>query len=257
MADLFTSIATATPDSVTVRGKDLINELVGRLSYTEMLYFLITDREPDRAQTRVLDACLVMLMEHGFTPGALVARLVADALPGEIQVAIGSGLMTIGSIFAGSMEGCAALLAAGVDSPDPDAWCRDAVADFRGRGQPVPGFGHRFHVPDDPRTPRLLAIAEKEGLATRYVALLRKLALAVDTAAGRHVTLNATGAIAALLLEIGLPADICRAIAVVSRSGGLVGHIVEERRTHSARRIAKLAAEHIPYCDPIREEDGQ
>jgi citrate synthase len=250
VSELYTNIATSTPETVTVRGKDLINDLVGEHSFTDMIYFSITDRFPTAGQRRVFDACLVMLMEHGFTPSALVARVLADALPSEVQVAMGAGLMTIGSIFAGSMEGCAALLAAGVDALDADAYCARIVADFAARKQAVPGFGHRFHKPDDPRTPRLLAIAEEEGLSTRYVALLRRLAIAVDAQAGRHLTLNATGAIGALLLEIGLPVTICRAVAVVSRSGGLIAHIVEEQATHSARTIAKLTNENIPYRAP-------
>lgn len=248
--DLVTHIATATPDSVTVRGRDLINDLVGRHSFTEVLYFLCAGRMPTAGRTRVLDACLVMLMEHGFTPSALVARLIHDSVPGQSQVAIAAGLLSVGDVFAGSMEGCAAILAEGVDAADPAVFCAETVARFRALRQPIPGFGHRFHKPDDPRTPRLLAIAEEAGCSGRYVTLLKQLATAVDAAAGRHVTLNATGAMGALFLEIGLPVECCRAMAVVSRSGGLAGHLLEEERTHSARAIARLAAENIPYRDP-------
>ena len=77
--------------------------------------------------------------------------------------------------------------------------------------------------------------------------LLLQLSSAIDEAAGRHVTINATGALAALLLEIGIAPEIVRAIAVVSRSGGLVGHILEEQRTDSANHLVKLARDTIPY----------
>jgi citrate synthase len=250
MPAIVTNIATSTPEKITIRGKDLVNELVGKYSFTEILYFLITDRFPTASQCRVLDACLVVLMEHGLTPSALITRLVSESVPGEVQVAMASGLMAIGSVFAGTMEGCAAILHAGGDLPDADAYCRQVVAAHRAEHKPVPGFGHHFHKPDDPRTPRLLAVAAEAGLAGRYVPLLRRLSVAVDESAGRHLTINATGAIAALLLEIGIPAEICRAIAVVSRSGGLVGHVMEERRTKSARTIAKAAVEKISYEDP-------
>jgi len=80
-----------------------------------------------------------------------------------------------------------------------------------------------------------------------YVALLQRLNAAIDKAYGRHLTINATGAISALLLEIGLPPEVMRGIAVVSRAGGLIGHLVEEQQTHSARRIWALAEENIPY----------
>lgn len=250
MSAPITNIATADATSVTVRGRDLVNELIGKHTFTEVFYFLCVGRMPKPAETRVLDACLVTLMEHGFTPAALVSRLMAESVPDQIQVSIAAGLLAVGSVHAGTMEGCAALLAQGVKDDDKAAWCRRVVSEHRHRKEPVPGFGHKLHKPDDPRTPPLLAVARQNGLDGQYVHLLLQLAAVVDATAGRHVTLNATGALAALLLEIGFSPDIVRAIAVVSRCGGLVGHILEEKRTHSARHLVKLARETIAYQKP-------
>lgn len=245
-----TRIATSDATSITVRGRDLVHDLVGRVSFTEMLFLLVCDREPEPADTRVLDACLVTLAEHGLNPSTLVTRLLADSVPDQVQVAMGAGLMAIGDVFAGSMEGCARLLAEGAQSPDPGAFCAEAVARHRAAGQPVPGFGHRSHKPDDPRTPRLLEIASEAGRHGRYVALLLELGRAVDAAAGRHLTINATGAVAALLLEIGVPVRIMRGIAVTARAGGLAGHVLEEQETGSARAIWDAARGAVPYEDP-------
>ncbi|MBX9738978.1 MAG: citryl-CoA lyase [Beijerinckiaceae bacterium] len=250
MSGPVTHIATADATSVTIRGRDLVNDLIGKLTFTEMFYLLITGRPAEPAQTRVLDACLVTLMEHGFTPSALVARLMAESSPGQIQTSIAAGLLAVGDVHAGTMEGCAALLVEGVDQADADAWCRALVTSCRQRREAVPGFGHKMHKPDDPRTPPLLRVARENGLDGRYVQLLLRLSSVIDEMAGRHVTINATGALAALLLEIGIAPAIVRAIAVVSRSGGLVGHILEEQQTSSARHLVKAARETIPYRDP-------
>jgi citrate synthase len=250
MPNPVTRIATADAASITVRGRDLVNDLIGKHTFTEMFYFLVAGRMPDAAQTRVLDACLVTLMEHGFTPAALVARLMAESVPGDIQVSISAGLLAVGSVHAGTMDGCAALLAAGVNEADAEGWCKRIVAEHRQRKENVPGFGHALHKPDDPRTPSLLRVAKETGLDGRYVQLLLKLSTAIDAAAGRHITINATGAIAAMLLEIGIPPEVVRAIAVVSRSAGLVGHILEEQQTDSGRHLVKLARETIPYRTP-------
>jgi citrate synthase len=250
MPQPITNIATADATSITVRGRDLVNDLIGKHSFTEVFYFLLTGRLPDAAQTRVLDACLVTLMEHGFTPSALISRMMAESVPDQIQVSIGAGLMAVGSVHAGTMEGCAALLAEGVNHADAEAWCRRIAAEHRQRKEAVPGFGHVLHKPDDPRTPPLMRVARENGLHGRHVQLLLKLSAIIDESAGRHITINATGALAALLLEIGIPSEIVRAIAVVSRSAGLVGHILEEHRTNSARHLVRLARDTIPYRDP-------
>ena len=246
-----TNIATANATSVTVRGRDLVNELIGKHSFTEVFYFLVTGRMPDAAQTRVLDACLVTLMEHGFTPSALIARLTAESVPDQIQVSIGAGLLAIGSVHAGTMEGCAALLAAGVDEADADGWCRRVVAEHRQRKEAVPGL--RACAAQAGRSAHAAAAAyrarERPGRASTCSSC-SSFPPVIDETAGRHVTINATGALAALLLEIGIPPEIVRAIAVVSRCAGLVGHILEEQQTDSARHLVKLARETIPYRDP-------
>lgn len=246
---LVTRTGTSTATTVRVRGRDLVNELIGKLSFTEMLYFLTCDRMPDAVQVRLLDACLVTLMEHGLTPSAVIARLMADSVPEEPQVAIASGLLAIGSVYAGTTETCAELLL------DLDQRIRggeaDAAAalarDYASRKRPVPGFGHGTHKPDDPRTARLFALAEEAGKADRYVRLLATLGREVDAAFGRHITINATGAIGAILLEIDVPVSAMRAFSVVSRAGGLVGHLIEEQATRSGRAIWHAAKATVPY----------
>jgi citrate synthase len=243
-----TRIATSDEQSITVRGQDLVGEIMGRYGFTEFIYFLICHRFPTLGETRVLDACLVTIAEHGLTPSSIVARLVADNVPGETQVAMAAGLLAVGSVFVGTMEGCGAILKRGIEEAgDLDAYCRDRVAEFRSRKLAVPGFGHPIHKPDDPRPPRLFEIAAECGVTGEYIALLKRLSAELDRQAGRHLTINATGAIAALLLEIGLPVEIMRGIAVVSRAGGLTGHIVEERETRSGRHIWNLVEHSIPY----------
>lgn len=248
MDPIHTRIAASDTSSITVRGKDLVDDLIGERGFTETLYFLICHRFPTAGETRILDACLVTLMEHGFTPSSIIARLMIDSVPDEMQVAVAGGLLSIGSVFAGTMEGCARLIqAADGHSDDLAAFCENIVATHRATKTTLPGFGHPIHKPDDPRTPKLFAVAEKNGASGRYIALLKQMSAQFDRLYGRHLTINATGGMAALLLEIGFPPDAMRGISVVSRAGGLIGHVQEERETKSARRIWKLVEENIPY----------
>ncbi|BBK38762.1 citryl-CoA lyase [Allostella sp. ATCC 35155] len=246
-----TWIATSDAASITVRGLDLVEEVIGRYGFTEMLYFNLAGRFPAAGEARILDACLVTLMEHGITPSSLIARLVTDSVPNQMQVAVAAGLTVVGDVFVGTMEGCAAILSRGIAAGgDADAFCRGVVAEHRAAGKRLPGFGHPFHKPDDPRTPRLFAFAREQGVAGHHIALLERLNIALDAAAGRHQTINATGAVAALLLEIGLPADMFRGVALVSRCGGLLAHVQEERREPSARHIWAVVEENMEYRDP-------
>ncbi len=139
MTEMKTRIATANATTVTIRGKDIAKDLIGKKSFTEMFYFLTTGRMPSAQEARVLDACLVAMMEHGFTPSALIARFAAEGAPDQIQIALGAGLLAVGDVHAGTMEACAALLCEGEAEQDKDAWCRKLVAEYRARREAVPG----------------------------------------------------------------------------------------------------------------------
>jgi citrate synthase len=102
-----TRIGTPTSDTdrLLFRGKDTLNDLVGKISFTEGVFLGVTGKLPDAQQLKILDACLVILMDHGITPSALVTRLVADTVPSDIQVSMAAGLLTIGNKFMGTIAG--------------------------------------------------------------------------------------------------------------------------------------------------------
>jgi len=249
MAKPTTKIARHTTEAIYVRGANLVDDLIGKLTFTEMMYFQLLGERPTLAQAKILDAVLVTLMEHGITPSTIVSRLIYDSCPEAVQAAVAAGLLGVGSTFVGTMEGCAANIEEVLSAPEGEAARAKAIAQrVRAAKQPIAGFGHPHHKPDDPRSPRLLAIAEEAGVPGRHIRALRLLAKEVDAAWGRHLTINATGAVAALLGEIGVPREVMRGIAVVSRSAGLVGHIREEQLQPSARHIWDVVSESVPYA---------
>lgn len=247
-----TSICTSDRTSITMRGRDLVNDLIGELSFTEMLYFLACGRKPDAPQVKVLDACLVTIMEHGINPSTIVSRLISDTVPDEPQVAIAAGLLAVGGVFAGTSEQCAAiLLQLQRDArSDGEGAVRKTAEKLLASGQPIPGFGHLHHKPDDPRTPKLFAVAERAGGKQDYMRLLRQLGAAIDAAKGRHITINATGAIGALLLDIDVPVAAIRCFSVVARAAGLTAHLLEEKSNPAARAMWRESRNAVPYVAP-------
>ena len=243
-----TRIATSTKSDIFVRGKSLTGELIGKLTFTEMTFFQVLGRMPTEGQTAMLDACLVALMEHGLTPSAITARLTYDSAPEAMQAAIAAGLLGVGSLFVGTVEGAAALIARIVESPDGmEAEARRIAEAHRAEKRRVPGFGHPIHKPDDPRPPVLFEVAERHGVAGAHIEAVRALARAVDEVAGRHLTLNATGAIAACLGDAGVPPGIMRGFAVLARCAGLVGHVLEEQGAPTMNEILDAAEGAVPY----------
>ena len=245
-----TQLCSHDEKAIYVRGRSLVDELIGGMSFTEMTYLAVTGRVPGETETRVLDAVLVTLMEHGMTPSAIAARMVYSSAPENVQAGVSAGLLAVGSVFVGTMEGCADLIEQVRQADNREAQARAIATEHRTSRTPVPGFGHPFHRPDDLRTPRLFEVAGAAGVEGDHIAALKTLSLAVDEIYDRHLTINATGAIAALLGEIGLPARIMRGMAVLSRAAGLVAHIAEEQRDPAMVKMWQAAEHAVPYQDP-------
>lgn len=245
-----TTIARHDAGGVTVRDYDLVHELVGHVSFTRMLYLLLCRRLPTDAETRVFDACLVVLMEAGLNASSVVTRVTAAARPGQAQAAIAAGLLTVGERFAGSSQACGDILAAApADPAEMRDYCRGVVESLLRERKRVPGFGHGTHKDRDPRADRLIQVATEVGVAARHLAVLRCMEAAVAEAYGRGLVVNVTGALAAVLLGLGVPPQALTAVAVVSRCGGLAAHVVEEAETHTADAMWQVFRETVPYAE--------
>ena len=252
MSDARTTIGTPTSDTerMRMRGKDTLTEIVGERTFSETFFFIVTSRMPSAAELKCFDACLNILMDHGITPNALVARLAHDSAPEDIQVAMASALLMVGNKFAGTMVGAGRLLAEGMAAGgDPREWAAETVARHRATKRRIPGFGHPYYYPDDPRAARLFQIAEDAGLECKNIDLIKILGEEIDKASGKHLTLNVTGAMGAVLSEIGFPAELMRSVAVIGRAAGLVAHIYEESQNPIVPEVVKLVNS-IPYEDP-------
>ena len=242
-----TSLCRHGNDAIFYRHNNLVEELMGRRSFTEVMFEHILGRAPRASESTMLDAVLVATMEHGLTPSAVAARLIYMSSPENIQAGVSAGLLGVGSQFIGSTEDCARLLESIGDAADPAETARALAVSYREQRRAVPGFGHHLHRPDDPRAVKLLQLSQDFGLAGHGVARLKLLAEAVDQSAGRHVTINATGATAAVLYDMRVPIAAMRGFAVISRAAGLVAHLLEEQQRPSGRFIWDLVDKSIPF----------
>jgi len=244
-----TNLCLTEVDRITVRGHDLVSDLMGVRTFTETFWMLISGKLPTPEQTRLVDAVLLALMEHGLTPQAIATRMIARCEPEATQAAIAAGLLGVGSRFGGAMSATAVLLTEIIASADGPSAAREIVSRFRKTKRSLPGFGHPQHRPDDPRSMRLFEIAREGGLAGAHIEAIHILSRELDQAFGRHLTINTTGAIAAVLGDLGVPDAIMRGFAVVSRSAGLVAHLREEGEQQVAAYLTEFAEHDIRYVE--------
>jgi citrate synthase len=252
-----TSLGTSTEDTIFLLGQDLSADLIGKVGFGELAYWLMTLQRPTPGQTRMLEAVLVALADHGFTPTAIAARLTFLSAPDSLQGALAAGLLGGGSRFLGVTEDTGTFLAgalADVDTPQDEAgWdtlARDVVTRRKADGKFVPGLGHPVHKNGDPRTPVIVAVAHEAGVYGPHLALFEAIGRTHAEVLGRQLPLNGAGVCGAALADLGLPPELLRGVALLARCAGLLGQLAEEMRHPIANSVYLSVDRNAEYIDP-------
>lgn len=229
-----TEMGASTPATITVAGHDLAAELMGQVSLSQLAFRFVAGRFPTDAESRLFDAVLVSLADHGITPSVLAARLTYVGAPEALQGAVAAGLLGGGSVFLGVAEDTARFLDRIVSSAETasDDALRIAVAEalveVRSRGERTPGLGHPVHKDTDPRVPRMYDLAIELGLLRPHLRALHIVAEVSAEQTGRRLPINGAGVAGAALADLGFEWRIIRGFTLLARTAGILGHLAEE-----------------------------
>ena len=241
-------MSQAYPDRVEVRGRDLTEELMGQVGFTEYFHLLLTGREPTEDQRFFLDLLLVAIAEHGMMPTNVAARMTLAADPRSLQGAVAAGILGAGPVLLGTTEECARLLHRAHERGGDPAEAAAAIAsEARAAGERLPGFGHPVHKPIDPRAEKILELADERGVSGPYVALARAFRPAVHEAWGKPLTMNISMPMAAVLLDLGFPPTVVKAVPILARTASLLAHLAEEQQDSIGFHMARAAEDSIEY----------
>jgi len=245
-------VSDGDTEEIIVRGHPM-SQLIGKLSFAEMMFLMLQGQLPTKAQVRTLDALLVASIEHGIAPPSMIARCYAS-YGTSIQAAVGAGITAFGDRMGGLGEQLAGLLsrrlaphlAHGV--PDDALLGREAdaiVAEAMAAGTRVPGYGIPLHAMD-PRAPKVLEIARAEGTFGPYCRLGMEIERALARArGGRVVPMNVDGVSAVVALDLGFDWRATRLFLLTPRTVSFAAHYLEEQDQDTTWR--HLPADKITY----------
>jgi citrate synthase len=251
----YTAIATSDADTITVRGRDLCRDLIGKVGFTDYFYFLVTGEMPSDVQRFFTDACLVAIAEHGLVPSVQAARMTLAAGPEAWQGAMAAGLLGMGTVVAGSSEVAGRFLVKLVDEAKGKGATAEEAAEaglkqLVAEKQKVPGLGHPQHATGDPRANLLLQLADEHGVSADHIEMLRLLEKHAPAITGRKLPINVSGAIPAVMLDVGYPAAAMKGLPLLARAAGLVAHLFEESQRPIGFIMSNHADQAIVYDGP-------
>jgi citrate synthase len=246
-----TAISTSNETTILVRGRDLSEELIGRIDFTEHFWLLLTGNLPTPGQKRVLNATLVAIAEHGLVPSVQVGRMTLAAAPEALQGAVAAGILGCGSVVLGSSEAAGNFFIEIAKRTEAGAAlaeaARSAVLDYRREHRAIPGYGHPLHKGSDPRAQRLFDVATEAGVSGVHVQIARQVERLLPDLIGKPLALNVSGAIPAVLLDTGYPLPALKGVPILARTAGLIAHLLEEQQRPIGFVMSHAASAAIDY----------
>ena len=216
-----TKISDANDEGTSVRGKAL-EDLVGKISYADMVFLLLAGKMPTPEESKMMEALLVCVAEHSIAVPSITSARIAASGSGSFVQGVAAGILAIGEHHGGAGEGCARVLQENLGKP-----AAEIVVNFSARKERLPGFGHKVYT-TDPRTKKLFSIAKELGIFGSYCNFALELEKELERAGGKKLCLNVDGAIAAIISEMGFHWKSGRAFFVIPRTAGISAHVIEE-----------------------------
>jgi citrate synthase len=236
-----TSLTRIAPNEIDVRGY-AVDELMGRLTYSEAVYLLLRGELPSYSIGKLFGAVLVSSIDHGVTPPSTLATRHVASSGSPLCSAVAAGVLAFGNYHGGDIEACMRCLQEGLTlhhtGVSYEDTARRLLEKHCGTGPNPPGFGHRVHT-RDPRAARLMQLAHELDLDGEHCRLLRVVERILNSAPERAqhpLPLNIDGAIAAVCGDLGFGPEIGNGLFIISRVPGLLAHAVEEKARHSPMR---------------------
>lgn len=252
------AISGSNPHMIVVRGHDLVGDLIGRISFTDHTWLLITGTLPSPAQRAMLDATLVAIAEHGLVPSVQAARMTLASAPEALQGAVAAGLLGCGSVILGAAATAGTLFAEILAEEEASGSTLEAAVTkvltaYRAQKRAIPGYGHPLHKEGDPRALRLLAVARELGLYGRHCEVALEVERLIPGIVNRPLVMNISAAIPCVLLDAGYPLLAMRGVPLLARTAGLIGHLLEEQTHPIGFLMSHAAASAITYDGPAPE----
>ena len=247
----FTAISTSDATSITVRGRDLCRDLIGKIDFADYFFLMLMGQAPTQTQSFFVNALLVAIAEHGLVPSVQAARMTLAAAPEAVQGAVAAGLLGSGSVVLGSAE-TAGYFLHGLVEASKDADPRDVAlgrvkqmkaAKTAIRASAIPSIRAATPAPMCSCATR----ASRASTAGPTSGMLHTVAEVLPEGLGRALPININGVIPAILLKIGFPVSATKSISILARTAGLLAHLQEETVRSIGFVMSDAAAEAITY----------
>lgn len=194
---------------------------------TDMLFVDFQARIPLIEEEKMLNYVMICMLDDGLSSPANISRIVASGKTLLTQAA-GSSILAFGHAYGAYQEIgriMNGILSRQAKEGKPLAKIVEAVVKERLND---PALGISNLMLKDPMAKRMLARAEKLGVAEKYVPLMKEMVKAAQKLSKDPVDIDMLGATAATMFDLGFTPEATWGILAVTRAFGTGAHYCEE-----------------------------
>jgi citrate synthase len=215
-------------------------DLIGNVSYPEVVYLLLQGKLPSKQHGKMIDAILTACIDHGVTPPSSIASRTVASGGVPLPTAVAAGVLSIGDAHGGAIEKAALLFQQLVTQMKKENVSVEEIATltvkkFKEEKKRILGFGHRVHTAD-PRTKRLFSLADELQISKDHIAVCKAIEIQLEHSAGKKLPINVDGAIAAIISDMGFDYRLGKAFFLLGRVAGLTAQVYEEQTREKPMR---------------------
>ena len=220
---------------IVSRGYDTTEVMEEGYGVVDMLFIDYQARIPLIEEEKMLNYVMIMALEDGLSMPAVMSRMVAKSKTFLTQAA-GASILAFGHAY-GAYSAFGNRLEDYLSKADTDGLTlEEAAALLVKENIKDEALGVSNLMLQDPAAQRMIARAEKLGVAGKYIDFTREIVKAAQKLSDGPVDLDMLGATGATMLDLGFSPEATWAILAVTRAFAAGAHYIEEvERSESCR----------------------
>jgi citrate synthase len=212
---------------IVSRGYDTTEVMEQGYGVVDMLFVDYQARIPLIEEEKMLNYVMILALEDGLSMPAAISRIVAKSKTFLTQ-ACGASILAFGHAY-GAYSAFGNRLEDYLKKVDDEGKSLEDAADLLVKENLYDeALGVSSLMLKDPAAKRMIARAEKLGVAGKYIAFTRKIVKAAQKASAEPVDLDMLGATGATMMDLGFSPEATWAILAVTRSFAAGAHFIEE-----------------------------
>ena len=229
-----TSLLQNAPNRIWIRGYP-VEDLVGKYSFTDMIYLVFIGELPGEKESKIVNACLSVSVgcpQPPSSPIAVAPRVIMAGNP-NILSAMTTLTLTFGEYIGNATSGTGFILDEAKKRSEEeglsiDELAKQIVSDYRSKGKRVPGLGHPLHREMDPRAKGLHRYAEEIGAIGWGTSLYDAIHKEFMQQTGKHIAVNVDAYVGALLWDVGFPSPSLAPLLMMTMFPGVIFQCIEQ-----------------------------